>query len=346
MPSTLDKKKAKRNGLRSYVSGILGNLRNVLDDESTPRHRFAGLKANLEKAIQDLSNVDEQIINVLESEDVEVDVYESMKFLEEPQFVLAELDEKLKNLSVIDVDKASSLTSHHSSSSFSNNCKLPKLELLLFSGDPLSWQGFWDQFQISVHSNENISDIDRFNYLKRYLKDGALSAVSGLSLCSENYSEAIRILKERYGNEQILISAHMASLLGISKIKRSDDIKGLRKLYDDVENCMRNLTILKQDSKGYGSLLIPLLKDRLPDDLIMTISRQFGSEVWSLETLMKHFHSELRALENALPASRKPDGQKISNKPDGFTAANLLANDGSRSRRACVYCCKIHPSSR
>ena len=140
MPAAaLDKKKARRSGLRSYVSGIIGNLRNVLDDESTPRHRFIGLKATLEKAVQDLYIVDEQIINVLESEDVAADVYDSMKFLEEPQFILAELEEKLNNLTV--VDKASSLTSHRSSS-ISNNCKLPKLELPSFSGDPLSWQGF------------------------------------------------------------------------------------------------------------------------------------------------------------------------------------------------------------
>ena len=89
----------------------------------------------------------------------------------------------------------------------------------------------------------------------------------------------MKILKQRYGNEQVLVSAHMSSLLKINKIKRSDDIKGLRKLHDDVEHCMRNLKALNHDSSGYGGLLIPLMKDKLPDDLMMVVSRSFGSEV-------------------------------------------------------------------
>jgi len=111
-----------------------------------------------------------------------------------------------------------------------------------------------------------------FNYLKRYLQGEALAVVSGLSLCSENYNEAIKILKERYGNEQVLISAHMSSLLKMKKIRRKDDIRGLRKLYDDVENCVRNLKALKIDTPGYGSLLIPILKDRSPEEIMMVIS--------------------------------------------------------------------------
>ena len=105
-----------------------------------------------------------------------------------------------------------SLTSRSTKGS-SENCKLPKLELPIFKGSPLEWQGFWDQFEVSIHRNESISDIDRFNYLKRYLSGQALSAISGLSLNAENYKEAITLLKDRYGNPQVLISAHMESLL-------------------------------------------------------------------------------------------------------------------------------------
>ena len=50
--------------------------------------------------------------------------------------------------------------------------KLPKYELVKFDGDPLKWQEFWDQFKISIDSNESISEVERFSYLKRYL-DGS-----------------------------------------------------------------------------------------------------------------------------------------------------------------------------
>ena len=93
--------------------------------------------------------------------------------------------------------------------SFSVSSKLLKIELPVFGGDPLKWQGFWDQFDISIHQSKPISNIDRFNYLKKYLSGPALGTIAGLTLSSANYKEAVTILKERNGNHQVLISVHM-----------------------------------------------------------------------------------------------------------------------------------------
>ena len=56
-----------------------------------------------------------------------------------------------------------------------------------------------------------MSDIDKFNYLVRYLAEQVLATISGLTLNSENYKEALNILIDRYGNPQVLISAHIIS---------------------------------------------------------------------------------------------------------------------------------------
>ena len=34
------------------------------------------------------------------------------------------------------------------SNNFNASRKLPKIELSVFNGDPLQWQGFWNQFNI------------------------------------------------------------------------------------------------------------------------------------------------------------------------------------------------------
>ena len=57
--------------------------------------------------------------------------------------------------------------------------KLPKLEISKFNGNTLNWQGFWDQFNSAIHTKTNISDIDKFSYLKSFLCDSALGIVSG-----------------------------------------------------------------------------------------------------------------------------------------------------------------------
>ena len=47
---------------------------------------------------------------------------------------------------------------------------LPKLELPRFRGDLTTWTAFWDSFKASVLENPNISNIDKFNYLKSHLQ--------------------------------------------------------------------------------------------------------------------------------------------------------------------------------
>ena len=35
-----------------------------------------------------------------------------------------------------------------------------------FKGDVSKWQEFWDSFESSIHSNDCLSDVDKFNYLQ------------------------------------------------------------------------------------------------------------------------------------------------------------------------------------
>ena len=112
----------------------------------------------------------------------------------------------------------------------------------------------WDRYQISIHNDHRINDIDKLYYLKGRIKGEAHAAISGLTLTSENFQEAIQVLKDRFGNEQMLISAHVESLLKLNKIESVDHIKGLRMLYNHTENCVRALRPLTLDTRGYGSL--------------------------------------------------------------------------------------------
>ena len=102
---------------------------------------------------------------------------------------------------------------------------LPKLELSKFDGDIINWQRFSDQFLIASHENDSLADIGKSTYLISFLSDSALESINGLSLNVTNYKEAIEILHERYGNKQVLISAHVQKLEELPRIKSCNDIK-------------------------------------------------------------------------------------------------------------------------
>jgi hypothetical protein len=268
MTEKLARAKGRHIGLATYLKSLTSELNEYISSGSCEQVKLLGLKSTLLKNVEQYSIVHEEILSLIDTESVGTEVISHMKSLEPSYRVLARTDVELEK---IKCDQTNSTATYSAWSVGGNNtvspqiyCKLPKITLPQFTGDPLAWQGFWDQYQVSVHNNVSISDIDKFNYLKGCLKGEAGAAISGLSLSSENYKEAVSILRDRFGNEQVLISALMESLLKIDKIRSAGNIKVLRMLYTHVANCCRNLKSLKLNTSGYGSLLIPILKDRLP----------------------------------------------------------------------------------
>ena len=91
--------------------------------------------------------------------------------------------------------------------------KLPKLNLKRFNGDIMKFYTFWETFESTIHNNEELSAIDKYNYLTTYLDGAATSAIHGLPLTEDNYENAIEILKKRFGRKQQIISKHIEHLL-------------------------------------------------------------------------------------------------------------------------------------
>ena len=72
----------------------------------------------------------------------------------------------------------------------------------------------------------------------------------------------------------------MTTLLSLDTIFSIFDLKNLRKVYDEVETQIHSLENLGLNPKSYGSLIVPVLMSKLPDELKLLISRQFGKIVW------------------------------------------------------------------
>ena len=127
----------------------------------------------------------------------------------------------------------------------------------------------------------------------------ALETISWLTLSSQNYSEAIDLLKNRYGNPQTLINSYMEQFVNLETVTKTNDVIRLRKLFNKVENSMRNLRSLGVDSDNYGKLLVPVLNSKLPSDMRTLFARTFSGKVWDLDEMLKIFRCKLEAKEQA-----------------------------------------------
>ena len=83
--------------------------------------------------------------------------------------------------------------------------RLPKLTLPNFDGDVQTWQTFWDSFESTVHQNSNLTDVERFSYLKSQLEGEVARTINGFALTHTNYARAVDLLREWYGQKHKII---------------------------------------------------------------------------------------------------------------------------------------------
>lgn len=78
--------------------------------------------------------------------------------------------------------------------------KLPKLELLKLDGRRKNWPPFWEQSVVTIHKNPELSNIDRFKYLKLLLTGEVAAVMARLQVTSECYTDAIDLLQKCFGD--------------------------------------------------------------------------------------------------------------------------------------------------
>ncbi len=87
---------------------------------------------------------------------------------------------------------------------FHGGLKLPKLNAPPFNGSPIKWDEFWDVFDSFVHSNPNLSDVQKFTYLRGMLTGSASAAIAGISITNRNYREAVEGPQKWFGKPEVV----------------------------------------------------------------------------------------------------------------------------------------------
>uniref|UniRef100_A0A1X7UB26 Uncharacterized protein n=1 Tax=Amphimedon queenslandica TaxID=400682 RepID=A0A1X7UB26_AMPQE len=123
-----------------------------------------------------------------------VKVTRSKISISEKHFVLKKLDEEIIDLVKDDAELVREITESNKS---------------IYE----EWTSFWDMYNVSVHTNSSLSPIQKCTYSLTLLSQAASAAVAGLTLSEANYDEAIKILRDRFGNQEKIIVKHMEELL-------------------------------------------------------------------------------------------------------------------------------------
>ena len=144
-----------------------------------------------------------------------------------------------------------------------------------------------------------MSDIERFIYLKGYLTGEAARCIEGFTLTAANYSKALDLLKDRFGNKKLIISKHMDALLGLEKVRSATSVKELRTLYIIMVNIYA-LTAYDITLEQFGPMLSPVILQKLPSDIKLEVTRQQRDQDWNIDKLLEVLQVEIKNQEVVL----------------------------------------------
>ncbi|XP_028413911.1 uncharacterized protein LOC114536757 [Dendronephthya gigantea] len=362
----LAKKRRVRGGQRSSTKKLVAKIVEAiakLSDES-PEKDVVWLKqsqSSLKEKVKILRELDTKIIDAL-SESKEEAADELMaKEIEEADEVIAELERLLlemdnafgkleltttKPVAINDNEILNESQTSVESTGKIIRAKLPKLRLKNFGGKICEWPEFWDSFSSSIDNNDQLSDVDKFAYLRGYLEGPAKSTIAGLSLTARNYQCAVDLLKKRFEKRSAIQRTHMNDLIQLPAVFRERDTQRLRKLYDSCEAHNRALKSLGVGEESYSTIVVPAILEKMPEQFRLMITRGTDFIEWTMQEMLDAFEKELELREAHEAVATKTEREyerNQSRKPtgglDNSTAAALLAG---QEKKSCAFCLKNH----
>lgn len=140
--------------------------------------------------------------------------------------------------------------------------KYPQINLPVFNGAYEDWFSFYDTFNSLVHNNTQLSDIEKYHYLKSCLREEAAQVIKALEMSSVNYIIAWDLLKDRFQNKRLFINNHIKGLHEIPTMSKESG-SALRILISNTNTHMRALASLDQPINKWNSITIYSIVNKL-----------------------------------------------------------------------------------
>ncbi|GBO44249.1 hypothetical protein AVEN_47383-1 [Araneus ventricosus] len=355
----LERLKKQRSSHRGQVTKLISKAENRLINPDVEIDELEGLLIQLQTKDEQLKSIDSKIENVLALTEIESEIEKIDEYNEDIVFTSVKLKNKIKLLQSVTEQIISNGRESPSNRNKSNsNAKLPKLKIQTYYGDPAEYLNFWNQFENAVDKNSSLSNIEKFSYLFSSLGGDALSCIKGFAISDDNYESAIKLLKDTFGQTDVLINAHVSKLLNMSPLKNSSNLQELRNFYFKCQTQIRSLDSLGVKSDTYSVMLSAIILKLFPSDLALEFSKaQISSSNHNLEDLMKFLHDVVsvrqRTFQIQSPSHPPHRGENLQYKqfvrrPFGAPSRSKFASSASEMltnaspRAVCSFCNSRH----
>lgn len=211
--------------------------------------------------------------------------------------------------------------------------RLSNIDVPTFSGNYADWQSFNELFCSLVHTNKNLSDVQKFHYLKKSLTGNASVLIKHLPTIAANYQLGWTILTDRYHNKRALVNNFLDLLTDQPKLAQNS-AQGVRQLMDITNECLFGIKSLEIATDGWDPWIVHLMGKKLDNESKIAWEQFLGGhkEVPNLEKMMKFLDVRARILDEiSKPIVQKPR-ERVK------TAHIETSKSTDRPGECCTYC--------
>ncbi|XP_076384313.1 uncharacterized protein LOC143262423, partial [Megalopta genalis] len=146
--------------------------------------------------------------------------------------------------------------------------KLPEMRLPTFDGTIENWSSFYDLFSSTIDRNENLTSVQKLQYLRSTLTGKAAACIKSLTTTDVNYPAAIEVLKEKFDCPRKTLFRHCDAIREIPKLAK-DRPEAIDDLLDTLNQHQRALNNLREPVATWNTFLISTILSKLNSDTIL-----------------------------------------------------------------------------
>ncbi|XP_052739710.1 uncharacterized protein LOC128198398 [Bicyclus anynana] len=326
------KLEARKESLFNIIQQLY-DLSRCLDDDQN-RSRFLTRVISIESTRQQFINtVDELVTEQLKEDE---NIRPNYAALEAFDQLYCEIQQALSNVK----SKSQGLEQYNLL-----NSKLPPIQLQKFDGSPSAWPVFYENFLSLIHNNNQISDMQKVQYLTGCLTGKALHICASIRPTGENYHIIFNSLVEKYQDTRVLASQYVESLLHYKQ--NTFSLESFLEQFCSAEAALRRLNI--DDLADF--IITHIALSKLNKDTVILFEQthkdikipkfsdlnKFLKEQVKIITLRAQTTQSYAKTENY---NRKPN-TTYKPKPQTFTSTvcgNTYSSNSQINQRSCLVC--------
>ena len=218
--------------------------------------------------------------------------------------------------------------------------RLPEVKLTTFKGNFDEWETFWSSFRTDVDVQDDLERSTKFIYLAQSLEGEPKEMISGLAITDDNYTIAVHILRDRYGNASKQTNVLLQKFHSLPTPKHNPkDLRNFLTEYRKIKTQLSHVLDFQQSELVVKSTLVRKLEFQTFDKICdIYVTHDFTLK--QMETGIQHIIDKLEQATLAL-------GEKANVKQVGVSSQQTnqqTKQSNQKMNRRCSYCSGDHYS--